>query len=315
MPRKSVAIISFEDDLHALAVQQELGKNFHCDCHIPTDKICGSARLGWSNRGDCIPTLPTTAGGSIDARSVDLIWWRRPNHIDIVDYVDNPAAIDLIRNDIKEALFGIVVNEFRGIWVSDPDASRRAENKLLQLKAAEQAGFRVPRTLVSQNPRDIREFCGHLGNQVVVKPVKGTTMTPIVTLNVTEPMLADDEALSVCPAIYQELIAGTCHIRANCFGNSIHAALIESPDLDWRPNLNVSFEIFEVPQDVKKRCGAVLNALGLRMGIFDLKLDKNGEAVWLEVNPQGQFLFIEGLTGLALMRKFCEFLCDQFALA
>ena len=51
--------------------------------------------------------------------------------------------------------------------------------------------------------------------------------------------------------------------------------------------------------------------LGLAMGVVDLKLDGDGEPVWLEVNPQGQFLFVEGLSGVPLTRALAEFLAAR----
>jgi hypothetical protein len=33
-----------------------------------------------------------------------------------------------------------------------------------------------------------------------------------------------------------------------------------------------------------------------------------GELVWLEVNPQGQFLFLQGITGMPLAEHFADFL-------
>src|SRR5216684_3263983 len=45
------------------------------------------------------------------------------------------------------------------------------------------------------------------------------------------------------------------------------------------------------------------------MGILDLKLGPDGELVWLEINPHGQFMFLEGLgSGIRLSRPFCDFL-------
>ena len=53
----------------------------------------------------------------------------------------------------------------------------------------------------------------------------------------------------------------------------------------------------------------MVRALGLRMGILDLKLGPDGELVWLEINPQGQFTFLEGMgSGIRLSRPFCDFL-------
>jgi hypothetical protein len=52
--------------------------------------------------------------------------------------------------------------------------------------------------------------------------------------------------------------------------------------------------------------------LNLRMGIFDLKVSDDGP-VWLEVNPQGQFLFLEGITGVDLTTLFAKFLAESAA--
>jgi glutathione synthase/RimK-type ligase-like ATP-grasp enzyme len=51
-----------------------------------------------------------------------------------------------------------------------------------------------------------------------------------------------------------------------------------------------------------------LNRLGLEMGVIDLKETADGELVWLEVNPQGQFLFLEPLTKLNLADHFADYL-------
>jgi hypothetical protein len=51
------------------------------------------------------------------------------------------------------------------------------------------------------------------------------------------------------------------------------------------------------------------------MGIVDMKLAPDGEPVWLEVNPQGQFLFLEGLCGMPLTEIFADFLIRQIGSA
>jgi hypothetical protein len=52
------------------------------------------------------------------------------------------------------------------------------------------------------------------------------------------------------------------------------------------------------------------------MGIIDMKLDSDGRPVWLEVNPQGQFLFLEGMCrDLPLTQLFAEFLMREAEMA
>lgn len=50
--------------------------------------------------------------------------------------------------------------------------------------------------------------------------------------------------------------------------------------------------------------------LGLAMGIHDCKEGADGEWYWLEVNPQGRFLFLEPLTSLGLAGRFADFLAS-----
>ena len=67
-----------------------------------------------------------------------------------------------------------------------------------------------------------------------------------------------------------------------------------------------------VPHNVHATVRGVLDKLGLAMGVIDIKEDPNGELVWLEVNPQGQFLFLEPLTGLKLTNHFADFLIEEW---
>lgn len=88
--------------------------------------------------------------------------------------------------------------------------------------------------------------------------------------------------------------------------------MIRCDHLDWRFHLAESVvEPYELSADMEARLSQVLRSLGLRMGIFDIKLTPDGEPVWLEVNPQGQFLFIEGLSDIDLKNAFADFLVRE----
>ena len=50
------------------------------------------------------------------------------------------------------------------------------------------------------------------------------------------------------------------------------------------------------------------------MGIIDLKLTRDNIPIRLEINPQGQFLFVEGISGLDLTSHFVNFLSHELSL-
>jgi len=314
MRQNHLAILTFENDIHALAVQQVLNEYDTITCSIvETNRICDSSDLCWSNieTSEFGHTLPARGGELLDVRELDVIWWRRSRFPQKVpSSVTDPIHIDLINNDCRAALLGLLLNEFSGSWINEPAATQLAENKLVQLRVAQQAGFRVPRTLVTQNPGKIRQFCATLDNKVVVKAIQGTREFNFLTV-MFEEHLASDESLRLCPAIYQEYVPGNQHIRAHCFGDAVYPVLVESEELDWRGNLNIPFRIFDVAEDVKIRLRIVLKALGLKMGIVDLKLTQEAIPTWLEINPQGQFLFAEALSGLNLTSAFAAFLAEE----
>ena len=71
------------------------------------------------------------------------------------------------------------------------------------------------------------------------------------------------------------------------------------------------FSPYPLDSHLEQRLRDTLHELGLVMGIFDVKLTDDDEPVFLEVNPQGQFLFVEALCRLPLADIFAAFLVDQ----
>jgi hypothetical protein len=251
-------------------------------------------------------------GMRVDIASIDALWWRRaPIVDDMPEEVMVPKAAPFVRSNVRAAVLGAFLTEFTGAWVDHPDAIRRAENKLLQLRAAVSAGFRVPRTLVSQDPDRVRRFCEEIGGPVVAKSVAAALGVPALTGVVHGEHLDDEASIRLCPTIYQELVPGDRHLRIHVFGSAVHSALIESDRLDWRYPLDADFSPHEITVELADRLKTVLAVFGLTMGIFDLKLTDDGEPVWFELNPQGQFLFVEALGGGRLLDIFTDFLEAQ----
>ena len=140
--------------------------------------------------------------------------------------------------------------------------------------------------------------------------MKGRPHIPNKT-QVVDPRQAPDAVLNACPTIYQEYIEGTTHLRAHVFGDEVHVASLDSSEVDWRFDLTIPFSQGHVPDDVADKLREVVSRLGLRMGVCDLKKLPSGQHVFLECNQQGQFLFVEALTGQDLVRPFADFLLRE----
>ena len=310
---RNIAIVTHQGDLHALIVREQLRRAGDKCAVIASDALAGLPALSWylDNR-DGEAVCHDIDGREILVRELHLVWWRRMPRGSSPDnhgHLPDPVEVFAARN-IRESLLGVFFTDFAGLWLDHPENIRRANNKLVQLRVAAAAGFRVPRTLLSQDPDRIRQFNASLDDGMVVKTVAGMLGVPSLTGQVTHEQLENDGPLKACPAIYQELIPGREHLRVHCFGTEVKSVLITSDLLDWRHPLEVEMESFELPQKLKDSLLEILAKFGLQMGIFDLKLTPGGDPIWLELNPQGQFLFVEALGGENLIDPFVRFLQD-----
>jgi hypothetical protein len=308
----TVAILTCANDLHALTVQRRFQERCPGACVIvEADLLAASAPgLTWRGEQDGAASLPIRGGGSVDIAAVGAFWYRRANLPQQAVPIEDPDQRSYVDHSVNATLLGMLAAGFTGRWISAPEATRRAENKILQLQAAMRASLAVPRTLVSQDPALVRQFYQQMGGQVVMKALRFVKKQPLLTLRVEPQHLEDDDAIRLCPTIFQELIAGRRHLRVLCCGERVDAIAVDSDDLDWRPQLDIVAEAATLDAATVARLQAVLRALGLRMGVFDLKL-RDGVPVFLEVNPQGQFLFMEGMTGIDIATGFAKFLHDE----
>lgn len=307
-----IGIITYGDDPHGLLIKKKIEEQHDAwCCLIPSNELALRGGLSWSSQAEAPALLPTIDGQTVDVRTLNAQWYRRTSvKQTLPDGADDTYELHIYRS-IERVLEGILLNEFQGRWVSHPTATRLAENKLVQLRAAERAGLRIPATLVSQDPAQIRSFCSaHPG--AILKPVatpRGVEFAS--TAVVSQELLDRDDVLALVPSIYQEYVPGERHLRISVVGDRCDGALIETDTLDWRIDLNVPFSPYPLDSDLEQRLRGALRELGLVMGIFDVKLTDNDEPVFLEVNSQGQFLFVEALCDIRLADHFAAFLVDQ----
>lgn len=314
-----VAIVTLAGDLHAYVIRRQLQEAHGVDVAIiASDSLSAAGGLTWTNtRFDSEApdlALPTEDGGSVAIRDLDLVWWRRCHGKPTVpDAVTDPQLRKLVVKDNRAALRGTLLSAFTGTWISDPYATERAQNKLLQLTVAREVGLTVPRTLVSTDPTAVRDFTRAHGGTVIAKTLTGLLGTSLQAGRVTIDSLGDDDEITVSATVYQEEVPGTDHLRVMVFGDAVHTARIRSRELDWR--LANDMEVEPVPMDprLEDALREVTRRLGLRMGVFDLKVRPDGHPVFLEVNPQGQFLFVEGMSDMPLGEAFAQFVVDELA--
>jgi hypothetical protein len=310
-----VVIVTVAQDLHALAVQEKVRARGG-ECHIvECDRVAQRSALSFTIGHQLRDQVLTSEDHHIQLSRARVLWLRTIRSTQILHHpIEDEHAEAIVNNDCRGALLGLLATTFRGRWISTPESTSRGSDKLAQLKAAHDSGFRIPRTLVSQSRPDILDFHRACGAKTVVKAVVGAA-GPLLETKLLDPEVFESAAFATAPAIYQEYVAGDDHLRLICFGDQSYAARIHTDDLDWRTNLDVPITAYPVDPLLHTKVRQVLDRLGLEMGVVDIKLTPQGDPVWLEVNPQGQFLFLDAFTHLGLADRFAGYLASVAALS
>jgi glutathione synthase/RimK-type ligase-like ATP-grasp enzyme len=205
-------------------------------------------------------------------------------------------------------LFGQFPN---AVWISEPNLIERANKKTFQLKLATEEGFTIPDTIFTSDSDEARRFVAKHGMviakpQAKVLPAKGKLLYQFFSSKITAADNIRYEGLHLAPTIFQEAIQHVSDIRVTVVGKEVFAAKIVETEpqagkiRDWRVNLNGSkleYSAFELPPKLTKACVALVQRLGLKFGAIDLVEDAAGQLFFLEINPNGQWAFIEEETG------------------
>ena len=95
-------------------------------------------------------------------------------------------------------------------------------------------------------------------------------------------------------------------------GIAIHTQESEISKVDSRKyDLdNVPHEQIKLPNNVKEFCSGILQNYGLHFGVLDFIYSKSGKYVFLELNPNGQWLWLEEQSGYNLTKEVAENLTE-----
>jgi len=63
-----------------------------------------------------------------------------------------------------------------------------------------------------------------------------------------------------------------------------------------------------LPAEIERKLRRLVAAQGLNFGAIDMVLTPDGRYVFLELNPNGQFLWMEDLMGLPMSDAMCDLL-------
>ncbi|WP_016908389.1 ATP-grasp ribosomal peptide maturase [Streptomyces xiaopingdaonensis] len=310
-----VAVVTEVDDVTADMVIAELNRRgvpvVRFDLSETGDRLTLSARFG---AGPVTPagTLRTPSR-TADLEGVRAVYWRRPTwpRFEHLDAQDARYAEAHVRHGLGGTLYALPNCRY----VNHPLSNRAAEHKPLQLAVARRLGLTIPPTLISNDLAAVRSFITEHA-PVIFKTLRWTPYRRSDGVGLTtwtEPVSADDvdENVTVVPHLFQARVPKVADVRAVVVGGKVFAVRIDSDLLDWRADYSaLTYTPMTLPGAVEQALTAHLDHFGLASGSYDLCLTRDNGLHWLELNPNGQWGWLEDETGLPIAAAFADLLAQ-----
>jgi glutathione synthase/RimK-type ligase-like ATP-grasp enzyme len=211
------------------------------------------------------------------------------------------------------------------LWVNNPISTAVSNLKIRNLAVAAKLGFRIPKTIVTNVPEEAHSFLDSVAPaRLIYKPLtyyyEEGGIAVFTTAVCSEKLHERERNIHAAPIMLQELVEKEYEIRATVLGVEVHAVRINSQidadtALDWRRDQlrTDMYEIIELSDQDSRRIVELQREFGLAYGAYDFIVDKSEELIFLEVNPSGQWLWLEHATSIPISRAVATLLASKTA--
>jgi len=317
--KKTVLVLTQQLDFHADLVIHELNRRGVNLVRFDTSDFPQRSTLIARSRSGSWDGAITLQDRSIHFDQLSSIWYRRPTPFEL-DPTLTPAGQQFASAEARMAIGGLL-RSIDCLWVNHPEKMVTADYKPFQLKVAGDCGLEIPASLITNDPDAVIGFFEHCHGQMIYKTLSGGMIVSesgdvvsIYTSRVTlDDLLNESQHVRHTACLFQELVPKKLELRITVIGNHVFPAEIyfqhaEQAAVDWRAAYqDLRYEIHQLPEDIHKKCLTLVQKLGLSFAAIDMIVTPDGRYVFLELNSNGQWGWIQNATGLPI----CETLVDM----
>lgn len=324
-----ILIITNKEDVHPTPVIDILNKRNIPVFRLNTECLLTDYEFAWWNSSKVTQfiIINKQTGLRLDSSELKTIWDRRPELPKDLPIV---CSENINKHNLEEAagflrFFRSFISGIPSIGSINYD--RYASSKMEQLAKAISVGLIVPDTCFSNRQSDILKMADN-HQELVLKSIENDGFLDSDSdqeyvfysqkVSYEDIASAPKEAFIQTVSYIQEYIPKTFELRITVVAKKVFACKIESQHLaddkgkvDWRQGYDygLRYEPYDLPDNIAQKCIKFLDRMRLNFGAFDFIVTPSGEYVFLECNPNGQWLWIEMATGL----KISEAIADALA--
>jgi glutathione synthase/RimK-type ligase-like ATP-grasp enzyme len=256
-------------------------------------------------------------GRRIDLDRVGSIWCRG---VQALGFPSDLAAADRRFAEAEsERVLTALYTVADVLWINHPHCHIRANSKPAQLAVARALGFDIPATVVTNDPDEVRAFIAQSRGEMIYKALTQSLDTEpgksLFTSLMTKQALSEIDLIRITPGVFQELVSKAYELRVTVVGPHVFAVRIDSQSrvaskIDWRRLPFEADAAVDLSSETESKIHAFMKTFGLVYGAFDFIVTPDGRHVFLEVNPAGQYMWIESKLGLPITAALADALSE-----
>ena len=257
-------------------------------------------------------------GRKLSLDDVGSVWCRGFRPLGFPDGMD-PEGRSFAQDEAQRALDALMTT-LQVLWINHPQCRIRANSKPAQLFVAQQIGLDIPPTVLTNDPDEVRKFVAQSTGETVFKAhSQNLNLEPgkaLFTALLTEKEMKKVDLIRASPGIFQQRVPKAYEVRSTVVGSRIFSGRINSQEsaetsLDWRHKpFDIEEQPITLPSDVEAKILSLMQHFGIVYGAFDFIVTPEGRHVFLEVNPAGQYLWVEATTKLPITAAIVDLLAD-----
>ena len=316
-----ILIITNKSDLTSDFIVKRLKERNISFYRFNTEEISKSCFLTFDFQKGLFTLSDAILCQQFNLKEFTSVYFRRPELPSI--NIDNISSgeIQFLKNEFYYTLEGLYKILQDLYWVSPIYSIREAENKIYQLELAKAIGFSIPDSIITNIYNDSFEFYNRNDTNCIVKPIKSGLIedkdSPKIVFTSQLKEKPQKEQVELSPNFFQVNIKKLYDVRVTMVGEKAFAVLIDSQEnaetlIDWRRGeYSLKHTKIDLPNKILKQCIILLKTLNLRFGAIDFILDTNGNFIFLEINPNGQWAWIEKQTGYKISNEIVNLLENE----
>jgi len=313
-----ILVVGQHPDPHIETVTAILHDQGRAVCIL--DRFAGDDHVSFEIGGGKTRGCIQAQGRMVSLDEISCVWWR----VKPTAPVEFPGGAGTLGEQFRSKEWNALLRSLPAWlshvpWINPLINFQWPRTKPAQLMLASETGFAIPDTVISNNVDDVAPlFERH--EQIIYKTLDSFLIPPhqIIYTNI---VTKDDvwqrrEEIRLAPCMFQEFVEKRHEMRVTVVGQQVFAIAIDSQSdartiVDWRRDQSREmYAAMELDEAFVSRLRTYMDKASLVYGAFDFVVTPNGQIVFLECNPGGQWLWLEKATGLPISRAVAGLLAQ-----